>query len=261
MKTPVVYIIGSGNLAWHLSGGLTAAGIPLQGIVARNAPEGRRLAKKSGTHYYPSVHTIKEENALFFCCVSDDAIGEIINTLPINKSIIVHCSGMHPLPLKTATNDTRRFGVFYPVQSFNKRLQVDWKQIPVCIEAGDAATERLLASLAKKVAGKVYKINSATRAYVHLAAVFANNFGNAQFAIAQEVLHLKGVGFDILRPLILQTSAKVQHSLPDSVQTGPALRNDLRTIRAHKNLLKEAPELGKIYADLTRFIQHHFKNP
>lgn len=259
MRIPPVYIIGSGNLAWHLSDGLREAGIAVKGIIARNATQGKTLAKKNNCKRYNSIAEIPFGKGLFFCCVSDDAIDDVVKQIPLKEAVVIHCSGMHPINHSTGINDKRSYGVFYPVQSFNKKLKVEWRDIPVCIEAADMVTEKLLTGLAKKFAGKVYKLDSPTRAYVHLAAVFANNFSNAQFAIAQEILLAKNVGFDILRPLILQTSAKVQHALPDTVQTGPAIRNDERTIRAHKKLLKETPEPGKIYSDLTRFIQHHFK--
>lgn len=259
MKIPVIYIVGSGNLAWHLSEGLRSAGFQIKGIIARNQREGKKLSAVSACEYFKTIPDNIDIPSLLFLCVSDDAIDELVEIIPNKKITLVHCSGMHPLLSASGHADQRKYGVLYPVQSFNKKLKVSWNTIPVCIEAGDESTRKLLHAIARKIAGKVYRMDSADRAYVHLAAVFANNFSNALFAISQEVLQLRGIEFDILRPLILQTSLKVQDSRPDTVQTGPALRSDLKTIRAHKKLLRETPEPGKIYNDLTRFIQHHFK--
>lgn len=259
MRIPALYIIGSGNLAWQLSKGLQQAGLNPTGIIARNKREGKKLAHARNCLFLDASRGITAKDAVFFCCVSDDAIDATMDAISLSGARLIHCSGMHPLRAKAKLHKEQRAGVFYPVQSFNKKLEVDWKKIPVCIESHDRNTEKLLISIAQQFAGPVYKMNSATRAYVHLAAVFANNFGNAQFAIAHQVLQLKKVSFNILKPLIAQTSEKVQMSLPESVQTGPAIRNDSKTIAAHKKLLKEKPELSKIYTDLTQFIQLHLK--
>jgi hypothetical protein len=43
-------------------------------------------------------------------------------------------------------------------------------------------------------------MNSRQRLMVHLAAVFANNFSNAQYAIAEMILKENNLSFDLLRP-------------------------------------------------------------
>ena len=258
MKLPALYIIGSGNLAWQLAQGLTAANIAVSGIIARNSKEGKKLSKQCNCTFFKSTEEVSGHPSLFFICVSDDAIDEIQQQIKNIGATIIHCSGMHPMIPAKALLPHQHAGVFYPVQSFNKKPDAEWNKIPVCIEAGDRKTLLLLQRIARKFTGPQYQMDSSTRAIVHLAAVFANNFSNAQFAIAHQVLQMKNIPFDILKPLILRTSAKVQTANPEDVQTGPAKRRDAKTISAHKKLLREQPELGKIYADLTRFIERHF---
>ena len=58
----------------------------------------------------------------------------------------------------------------------------------------------------------------------------------------------------ILRPLIKETVSKIETLDPYSAQTGPALRNDQKTIAAHLEMLDE--DRKKIYTILTESIQN-----
>ena len=49
-------------------------------------------------------------------------------------------------------------------------------------------TEGSSATLSNKISNKVYEINSSQRKKIHLAAVFACNFSNHMYAIAEEIL-------------------------------------------------------------------------
>lgn len=60
--------------------------------------------------------------------------------------------------------------------------------------------------------------------------------------------------FDILKPLILETANKVQSISPYLAQTGPAKRNDKKTIKKHLKLL-ENEQHEAIYKLLTASIK------
>ena len=92
---------------------------------------------------------------------------------------------------------------------------------------------------------------------MHLSAVFACNFTNHLYALAEEVLAVNGLDFNILRPLIAETANKVQDELPLNVQTGPAIRSDIKTIKKHEELLKDQPALLDIYKTLSASIKNN----
>jgi hypothetical protein len=56
--------------------------------------------------------------------------------------------------------------------------------------------------------------------------------------VADEILKSNEIDTDILNPLTLETSNKLKYLSSKDAQTGPALRNDLKTIKKHLNLLK-----------------------
>ena len=53
------------------------------------------------------------------------------------------------------------------------------------------------------------------------------------YRVAHEITESQGAEFDILKPLILETANKVQDLSPYIAQTGPAKRNDKKTIKKH----------------------------
>jgi hypothetical protein len=87
-----------------------------------------------------------------------------------------------------------------------------------------------------------------------LAAVVVNNFTNQLYRIGHEITESQGAEFDILKPLILETAKKVQDLSPYKAQTGPAKRNDKKTIRKHLKQLNNQHHKD-IYELLTASIQ------
>jgi predicted short-subunit dehydrogenase-like oxidoreductase (DUF2520 family) len=147
-----------------------------------------------------------------------------------------------------------RIGVFYPLQTFSKSQAVDFRQIPIAIEANSAEDSAVIKSIADRLTEKVIELTSAQRKTLHVAAVFACNFTNHLFAISQELLQKDNLDFDLLRPLIAETAGKIQLNDPVTVQTGPAFREDKEIINSHLEMLRENPELMDIYEKLSQSI-------
>ena len=75
------------------------------------------------------------------------------------------------------------------------------------------------------------------------------------YRIAHEITESQGVEFDVLKPLILETAKKVQDLSPYMAQTGPAKRNDKKTLKKHLDLLKNEHHKA-VYELLTQSIQY-----
>ena len=143
---------------------------------------------------------------------------------------------------------------YFALQTFSKNTDVDFSQVPFCIETLDKKDLPILKSLAEAIGSPHYKINTEQRQTLHLAAVFINNFTNQLYRIAHEISDAKSINFDILKPLIQETANKVQELSPYMAQTGPAKRNDKKTIKRHLKLL-ENEHHKTIYELLTKSIQ------
>jgi predicted short-subunit dehydrogenase-like oxidoreductase (DUF2520 family) len=94
---------------------------------------------------------------------------------------------------------------------------------------------------------------SKNRQKYHLAAVFVNNFVNHLFYKAQVQLKQNNLDWELLKPLMEETVAKLDDHSAFDAQTGPARRNDHDTILTHQSLLTE--EDLSIYKLLTNSIQ------
>ncbi|MDO9137294.1 MAG: DUF2520 domain-containing protein, partial [Lutibacter sp.] len=76
------------------------------------------------------------------------------------------------------------------------------------------------------------------------------------YHIGHEICEQNKVPFEILLPLILETANKISTLSPLEAQTGPAKRNDTKTIEKHKAMLTE--NQIEIYTLLTNSIYNTY---
>lgn len=247
-----ITLIGSGNVATHLGAAFRNAGHRIVQVYSRNEHNAALLAYHIGAEAIHDLNNINPETDIFMISISDDAIAGIAETLAIYNKLIAHTSGGTDLYSILAFTDNA--GVFYLLQTFSKTKEVDFRSVPLCIEGANETIAKTLKELAQTISNKVYMVSSPQRKTLHLAAVFACNFPNYLYGIAQELLAAQNMDFELLRPLIMETAEKVQTDLPANVQTGPAVRGDQKTMFEHLQLLKNAPELEQLYKLLSQGI-------
>lgn len=172
---------------------------------------------------------------IYIIGIPDDAISSFSESLSFQNKLVVHTSGGAAMNALAAKN---RRGVFYPLQTFSKQRKVAFKEIPICIEAENTEDLKLLRKLGETISENVVEISSEKRAKLHLAAVFVNNFVNHLYGIGSEILKDEKLPFDLLKPLIAETASKIKTLSPEEAQTGPAKRNDKKTIEKHLHLLE-----------------------
>ena len=244
-----VCLIGAGNVGYHLFNAFNEAK-----HVIVNQWYSRDISSIS-TYNNEVEITDNLKNLLnsdiYVLAVSDDAIKEVSYNLPFSNRFIVHTSGgltLHELDKKNSR------GVFYPLQTFSKDHEIDFTQVPICIETESKSDMEILKNLSHAIGSEHYKVNGEQRNALHLAAVFANNFSNQLYRIAHEICESTGANFNILKPLIKETANKIEDLSPYQAQTGPAKRNDKKTIKKHLKML-EKEEHKEIYQLLTKVIQ------
>ncbi|MBD1386398.1 DUF2520 domain-containing protein [Mucilaginibacter rigui] len=250
-----ITIIGSGNVATHLSAALKNAGHRIVQVYSRNMHNAALLAYHVGAEAIDSLQEITGDTDLFIVAIKDDAIAEFVPHLSSFNKLIVHTSGA--VELQQLLDFISNAGVFYPLQTFSKTKEVNFREVPLCIEGADESIAKMLEHLARDISNNVYRVNSAQRKVLHLAAVFACNFTNHLYSVGEQLLSGSGMSFDMLRPLIAETADKIKEHRPADVQTGPAVRNDDLTMQAHLQMLKKQPDLQEIY---TRLSQDIIKN-
>jgi predicted short-subunit dehydrogenase-like oxidoreductase (DUF2520 family) len=97
------------------------------------------------------------------------------------------------------------------------------------------------------------QINSQQRKKLHLAAVYMNNFVNHCYSKAGEIMKEAYMDANLLDALMRETLEKAIDLSPQKAQTGPAIRNDLKTIEKHLKMLEK--EDREMYRSITTSIQ------
>lgn len=248
-----VSIIGSGNVAQHLiKAFLKSPEVELHQVFSRKAESISHLV--SPEKITQNLSDLKESD-IYILAISDDAIAEVSAQLPFSNRLVVHTSGSVAM---NALNDKNRKGVFYPLQTFSKNKEIDFSVIPINLESQNSEDYALLEKLAHQLSDKVYPVNSEQRKSLHVAAVFVCNFVNHLYQIGNEICEEHNLPFEILLPLIQETAQKVKELSPTEAQTGPAKRNDTKTIESHLAFLNDENQKN-IYQILTKSIQSHVK--
>lgn len=248
-----IVIIGSGNLAEALARAVAKSPLRLVQIFARNTSRGPEVARIAGTTWTCDPERLARAD-LYVIAVSDTAVAQVAASLPIPATAVVaHTAGSVPidaLPAKFA-----RRAVIYPFQTFTKGREVDFRPIPILLEASTPALYAALEQAARTLSDTVIPADTALRSKVHLAGVFACNFANHMFAAGERIVRDAGLDFDVLRPLIAETAAKaIASGSPAAVQTGPAVRGDFATKVRHTEMLAKEPTLKNIYSITSQSI-------
>lgn len=254
MNNERIVLIGAGNVAYHLAPALLKAGRNLCQIYSRSIESARELGKKTGITYTADTFAVYPDCDIYIFCVSDDALLSVFKSIRINKeALVLHTSGSVPMDLFKPYRE--KYGVLYPLQTFTKKRDLDFREIPLCIEGNHILALQQIRNLAQTLSLRVEEINSEDRKTLHLAAVFANNFTNQLYGIAGKLLEQKGLDFGMLRPLIFETAHKVMGLSPETAQTGPARRGDENILAMHRNLLKGQKKWLNVYTLLSDLIR------
>ncbi len=239
-----ISILGAGNVGTHLIKRFQNSGVTIHQVFTRH------IEKNTNWDNINVIDTLDllDKNAdVYILSVSDASIEKLAKQLSeiLDNQLLVHTSGT--IPSSVFAPYSQRFGVFYPLQTFSKKRNPEWNEIPICIDASSIEDSVLLHEIALHASPKVYHISDEQRAKIHVAAVFVNNFVNHLYHIGEEILLHEQLPFDILKPLIRETAAKIEANPPSAMQTGPARRNDLITIEKHISYLEQFPDYQKIY--------------
>ncbi|MBI2259263.1 MAG: DUF2520 domain-containing protein [Flavobacteriia bacterium] len=245
-----ITIIGSGNVAFHLTKELVEKNYSLS-IYSRNAITGKELSDFFSVPIYYSLKEINSKD-LLIVCVNDDQVIPLVNQLNKNAKVL-YTSG------STSITDFEKrpfLACFYPMQTFNKNIPLDFKKIPIFVESTSNEFLTEVKLIAYELSNKVYLINSEQRLYLHIAAVFANNFSNFLQIIAQDVLNSQQIPTEVLDQLRTQTCEKWKNWDVVSTQTGPAKRNDKKILKKHLSVLKNKEK--EIYQLLSNSILEYY---
>ncbi|MBP6732707.1 MAG: DUF2520 domain-containing protein [Chitinophagales bacterium] len=246
-----ISIVGAGNVATNLALALKKAGHEIVQIYNRSDDAGQELAHTVGAQFTSQGSQLLDAD-VYLLAVKDDVIAEVAKLIHLKGRIVAHTSGTKSMNELAPASE--QFGIFYPLQTMKKNTKVDFKNVPLLVEGSSESVTTVLESLAKTISQNVYRVDEEQRQWIHLAAVFANNFTNHLFGISESIMQGHGLPFEILKPLIYRSIEGLAFASPAELQTGPAIRGDQQTIEKHMLLLGDDTRLQKMYEILTQSI-------
>lgn len=251
-----ISIIGAGNVGGHLAKRLHACGHTIVQIFSRTPAKAARLSALVNSEGISRLEDVQPTADLYILAITDDATASVTERLAFlneYQKLVVHTSGS----VSSAVFETffDQYGIFYPLQTFSAAQAVDFEHLPFCIYGNTSPIEEALVELARSICPNVYRINDEQRGILHVTAVFANNFSNYLFSMAERICDEHQLPFELLLPLIRETVHKIERAAPSHVQTGPAVRGDLATIVRHEDFLQQYPDYLAVYQLLTQQLQ------
>lgn len=246
-----IVFIGAGNLATCVSLEMQRAGVTIAQICSRTRDSAESLAKKLNCQWTTNINEIIPDADLYIFSLKDTVLPEVIAKVAPNDGMWVHTAGS--VPMQIFEGYAKRYGVFYPLQTFSKKRRVKLDQTPIFLEVNNPEDMKMLRKVAIALSGNAQELDSEKRKYLHLAAVFACNFTNHMYLLASKVLEEQGLSYDVLQPLIVETAQKLTEVSPAEAQTGPAVRFD-RDIMDKQMAMLTDPGMQTIYRLISQNI-------
>ncbi len=246
-----ISIVGSGNVATVMGRTIKEAGHEVLQVISRNLLHAEKLAVLVGATATVKVQALHPQCDFCIIAVGDSNIQLVANQLPVTNAVVVHTAGSVERDVLLQPN--RAVGVIYPLQSL-RSLIADLPKIPVLIDGVNSEVITRIRWFAETWASGVWQAGDEKRQQTHVAAVILNNFINHLVSLTHEYCNKENIDFEILKPLLKQTVTNLTFYNASELQTGPARRNDISTIKKHLLILNKQPVLRSLYLKLSESI-------
>lgn len=246
-----VVLVGSGNVATVLGKVIHNAGHEIVQVLSRNENHAKELAEvfkcSSGSFKSPAY----KDADIYILAITDTALYHLDQYVQLGNKLVVHTAGS--VSKEVLKNISSRYGIIYPLQSLIKDSE-NIPEIPLLVDGSDEETTGFITEFSKTLSENVGLADDKQRLKFHVAAVLVNNFTNHLFAMGDEFCRKEEIEFEKLYPLINETISRVKLHSPQSVQTGPAIREDIYTLGKHLQILSSHPDLKYLYLKLSESI-------
>ena len=254
--TDRVFVVGAGRAGRGLARAFRVSGIDVVGLHGRRE-ERTPDAVTAGT--LPS--DLRKATAIIVAVRDaqlDEALGEIAAAETDRRAAVLHASGSaEPKGLGALRAAGHPCGTFHPLVPIADpaRAAELFKGAWIGVD-GDAPAIATADRLAGRLGAHTLRIPPGEKARYHAAAVLASNFPTVLATLAALLLTDAGVppheSWDAVRSLMRGAVLNLDTDTPLAALTGPVVRGDAETVRRHLAALEGAPELRRVYVELSR---------
>jgi predicted short-subunit dehydrogenase-like oxidoreductase (DUF2520 family) len=256
-----VGVIGAGRVGAVLAAALRAAGHEVVAAAGESdASRGRIDALLPGVDVAKPTD-VARASELLLLTVPDDMLSNVVTMLSASGAIhagqvVVHTSGRHGLAvLEPAREVGARTIALHPAMTFTGTA-VDLPRLAGCVfgVTAEEADRDLTESLVADLRGRPMWVPEDRRTLYH--AGLAHGANNLVTLVSESMELLRAAGADnpadTLRPL-LEAALENSLSYGDAALTGPIVRGDVNTVRAHlADITESAPHTLPSYVAMAR---------
>jgi predicted short-subunit dehydrogenase-like oxidoreductase (DUF2520 family) len=223
----------------------------------------RRAKVEVGAHDSRSNRPASRAADVFILAVPDAQIAPLAERLAPHlsrKSVVLHCAGARgPEELAACARAGAAVAGFHPLVSFASRRQVPSLTGCVFVAHGDLRATRAARRIARALGAQCVARPMLGPAYHAMAAMVANGSAAIAFSALGTLRQLgmsQAEAERALAGLLQSVSANTRNvGLPEAL-TGPVVRRDSATVKAHLTALRVlAPETASDYAALQPMIR------
>ena len=264
MTRPVtrVGVVGAGRVGAVLSAGLRAAGLPVVAAAGESdASRARAAALLPGVPLEKPTRVSKAADLLLLT-VPDDMLSNVVTMLAASGAIrkgqyVAHTSGRHGLAvLQPAADLGAHVLALHPAMTFTGTA-LDLPRLQGCAFGVTAETDPAVAmatELVGMLGGNLVWVPEDKRTLYHAGLAHGANHLVTLVVQAMELLRESGASDPAatLRPLL---TAALDNALTmgDAALTGPIVRGDVETVRAHLvDIVRTRPDTLPAYVALAR---------
>jgi predicted short-subunit dehydrogenase-like oxidoreductase (DUF2520 family) len=251
-----IVVIGSGNMATFYGVRFIEAGHKVTQVLSPNLAHAKTLANRLHCEAISEYPLLDLEADLYLLAVPDNVLYALAESLRLANKYVVYAAGAVPLSVLSPISE--HIICLWCLFSVKKNALPTERQFPVVYNTLVPQDADLAKQLALLLSDALYALTDHQKAITHLTAVLANNFTNHLYTIAHRLLNEADIDFNVLMPMILDTAHRIQNENPESLQTGPAVRNDTHTLNVHEIQLAEHPHYRAVYRVLSDSIRHMY---
>ncbi len=256
-----VGVVGAGRVGAVLAAKLRTAGHDIVAAAGESDASRDRIEALLPGVTVDKPSAVSRASDLLLLTVPDDMLGNVVSVLAASGAIregqyVVHTSGRHGLAvLAPAAAVGARVIALHPAMTFTGTA-VDLDRLSGCVfglTAGDAERE-VAEALVADLGGRVSWVPEEMRTLYHAGLAHGANHLVTLVTEAMELLNAAGVDDSAatLRPLL---TAALDNALEhgDAALTGPIVRGDVNTVRAHlAEIATNAPVTMPSYVAMAR---------
>jgi predicted short-subunit dehydrogenase-like oxidoreductase (DUF2520 family) len=254
-------VVGGGRVGAVLAAALRAAGHEISAVAGESAASRTRIETLLPGVRVDKPTAVARSCDLLLLTVPDDMLGNVVTMLSAAGAIrtgqyVVHTSGKHGLAvLEPAAARGARVLAMHPAMTFTG-TDLDLARLPGCVFGVTAAenTRALARTLVDDLAGRLVWVDEDKRTLYHAGLAHGANHLVTVVAQAMDLLRASGAEDPAatLRPLL---TAALDNALTygDAALTGPIVRGDVETVRAHlADITATSPATLEAYVAMAR---------